>query len=304
MQARLERFEFAPPRTPGLLRALILAVLAHALLVALLAAGVAWKREPSTVTVSAELWSALPQEAAAPAPAEPPPAPPEPQAVPRPADTTPPPPSAADIALAKARQKAEADKAEHERQAREKQLQLDQQKVLKDKAAKDKAEKDKADKEKADKARAEKERTNQKQKEQDAKEKARAAQEARELEKLRQQNLTRMAGLAGAGGNGEPGSSGTAAQSSGPSAGYAGRIVARIKPNIVFSDTVDGNPRVEVEIRTAPSGAILSTRITQPSGVKAWDDAVVRAIEKTEMLPRDVDGRVPSTLQIGFRPKG
>ena len=35
---------------------------------------------------------------------------------------------------------------------------------------------------------------------------------------------------------------------------------------------------------------------------EAWDDAVLRAIDKTEVLPRDVDGRVPSSMTIDFRP--
>ena len=32
-------------------------------------------------------------------------------------------------------------------------------------------------------------------------------------------------------------------------------------------------------------------------------DMVVRALDKTETLPRDTDGRVPPALIIGFRPK-
>ncbi|HRP27833.1 MAG TPA: protein TolA, partial [Burkholderiaceae bacterium] len=32
------------------------------------------------------------------------------------------------------------------------------------------------------------------------------------------------------------------------------------------------------------------------------DDAVLRAIDKTAVLPRDVDGRVPSTLLLVFQP--
>ena len=56
-------------------------------------------------------------------------------------------------------------------------------------------------------------------------------------------------------------------------------------------------------MRAAPDGTIVGTRILQSSGNKAWDDAVVRALQKTEALPRDVDGRVPSSLVIGFRPK-
>jgi len=30
---------------------------------------------------------------------------------------------------------------------------------------------------------------------------------------------------------------------------------------------------------------------------------VVRALQKTQTLPRDVDGRVPPSLVIGFRPQ-
>ena len=33
----------------------------------------------------------------------------------------------------------------------------------------------------------------------------------------------------------------------------------------------------------------------------AYDEAVLRAIDKTEVLPRDVDGRVPSALLLVFR---
>ena len=39
------------------------------------------------------------------------------------------------------------------------------------------------------------------------------------------------------------------------------------------------------------------------SGLKEWDDAVQRAIDRTQILPRDVDGRVPSTMVIAFRPR-
>jgi colicin import membrane protein len=40
------------------------------------------------------------------------------------------------------------------------------------------------------------------------------------------------------------------------------------------------------------------------SGSKAWDEAVLRALDKTEVLPRDTDGRVPSPVVIEFKPKG
>ena len=99
---------------------------------------------------------------------------------------------------------------------------------------------------------------------------------------------------------GEPG---TALRSSGPSDSYAGRIRARVRPNVVFTDDVSGNPTAEVEVRMAPDGTIVSRKITKSSGVRSWDEAVLRALDKTEILPRDVDGRVHTPLIIAFRPK-
>jgi colicin import membrane protein len=58
-----------------------------------------------------------------------------------------------------------------------------------------------------------------------------------------------------------------------------------------------------VEVHTAPDGTIISRKLTKPSGNKAWDEAVIKAIDKTAVLPRDVDGRVISPLTIGFTPK-
>ncbi|RYF35146.1 MAG: cell envelope integrity protein TolA, partial [Comamonadaceae bacterium] len=121
------------------------------------------------------------------------------------------------------------------------------------------------------------------------------------LAKQREENLKRIQGLAGA--TGAPGSEGLALRSSGPSDSYAGRIRGRVKPNIVYTDDVPGNPTATVEVRLAPDGTIVSTRVTKSSGVKTWDDAVVRALERTAVLPRDVDGRVHTPMELVFRPR-
>ena len=122
---------------------------------------------------------------------------------------------------------------------------------------------------------------------------------AAELEAQRQANLQRMMSSLG-GGSGGPGA---AARSTGPSAGYAGRIIARIKPNIVFTESLNGNPQAVVEVRCAPDGRIMSRRLVSSSGVAAWDEAVLRALDRTEVLPADVDGRVPTLMQLSFKPR-
>lgn len=301
--SRAVQHEFAPPPPRGMGPALLLALLAHGVLVLILTAGIQWKRSaPVQVAFEAELWSAVPQQAAPPAPIDvpeeptattppPPPVPVEPVAPP-PVVKTPPP----DITLAKEKErqkKEEQQRLELEKQKQEK-LKLEKEK---EKAAKDKAEKERLDKEKLAKER----QKDDKQAKLDAAKKEK--EDARKLEEARQQNLKRMAGLAASGGgSGDAKSTGTAAQSSGPSAGYAGRIRARVKPNIVFADTLATNPATDVEVRTSPDGTITSTRIVQSSGVKAWDEAVLKALEKTEVLPKDTDGRVPSPMIISFRP--
>ena len=105
-------------------------------------------------------------------------------------------------------------------------------------------------------------------------------------------------------GTGAPDASGAAARSSGPSAGWGARVQARVKPNIVFSDDAPGNPEAVVEVRLAPDGTIVSRRIKKTSGNKAWDEAVLRALDRTEVLPRDTDGRVPPSGDLVFRPRG
>ena len=315
--------EFAPPAQPGMGRAWLIAGMAHALLFLALGLATAWKTQPQTVQAEAELWSAVPQ-AAAPRLQEPPPPPPEPErqevpppppAPPRPAPAPAPEPDNslrdAQIALEKKKleEKKKEEAAERQRKAQEKKKKEAEEKAAKDKAAKEKAAKDKAAQEKlaqekkeldkkkaAEKAKADEKKRQQEQASKAAQDKANEAR----TEALRQENLQRMQGMAGA--SGGPNATGTALKSSGPSATYAGRLVGSIKPNIIYPGDMVGNPRAEVEVRVAPDGMIQSRRIVQSSGNKAWDDAVLRAIDKTEVLPKDTDGRVPPVIVLGFRP--
>jgi colicin import membrane protein len=141
-----------------------------------------------------------------------------------------------------------------------------------------------------------------KRKEEDKKRKQQTeARDTKVREQIREEAMRRNAAMAG---TGAPSSTGTAARSSGPSASWGGRVQARVRPNIVFTDDIGGNPKAEVEVRMAPDGTIIGKRLVRSSGVKAWDEAVLRALDKTEVLPRDVDGTVPGSVLIEFRPRG
>ncbi|WP_341800587.1 cell envelope integrity protein TolA [Roseateles toxinivorans] len=278
-----------------------LALLVHAALVVAIAFSVSW-RVQQPPTFEAELWSTVPQ-AAAPAEQAPPPEP-EPEPVKQAKPTPPPEPVVApnrdaDIALEKAREEKKrkaAEEAEKLKEAKEREAKLAKEKLAKEREA----ERKKLEAEQAKQAKLEQADKLEKAR-QDKLKQAEAQKKERELEAQRQENLKRIQGMAGA--SGGPGATGTALQSSGPSASYAGRIKARIRPNIVFSDLTPGNPVAEVEVRVGPDGSILSRKLTKPSGNAEWDKAVLRAIDKTEILPRDVDGRVQPVMLISFQPQ-
>ena len=293
---------------------LVIALAIHVLLVIALAIGVNW-RSSEPAAVEAVLWAAVPQ-VAAPKAAEPEPKPepqPEPEPKPKPEPEPPPPPPPpkvtapprpsvdAQIAIEKA--KREAERREQQREEAERKKKELAKKQAEEKAEKERLAKEEAERERIEKAKAEEARklAEKKKQEAEARRKKEEAEQAARLAKQREANLDRIRAMAGA--SGDPSSTGSAQHSAGPSAGYAGRIVARVRPNIVFTDSISGNPEAEVRITLSPDGRILSQRLTKSSGVKAWDDAVQRAIDRTEVLPKDTDGRVPSSMVLSFRPQ-
>ncbi len=320
-----------PPPTPGLGRSVLMALVAHAALVLALSFAVQWRQSaPEPVAFAAELWAALPTEAAPPAAEalpvesviEPAPAPtpaPEPKPVRQPAppaEAPPEPPKPADIALEKKKALQEAKKKQELADAKAQaalQMEKDKaekQKIRKAEAEKLQAEKDKAAKLKEDKTKEDKLRAEKRLKEEKAAEAARkkeaqqAAEEAAQSEQRRKEFKDRTLRLAGAAaGNGEPDAKGSAAQSAGPSASYGAKVAAAIRNNISQIKEITGNPSVEYDVYTDASGNVLSAKLRKKSGDSYWDEAALNAILKTGKLPRDENGRVPSPMTIALEPK-
>ncbi len=134
----------------------------------------------------------------------------------------------------------------------------------------------------------------------------RLEQEAKEAEDQRQQQVKRLKSL-GATTTGPVDPVNESKGGGKPSDSYLAKLRARVKPNITFSDTqlqsVRGNPAAEVEVSCSPSGQIIAVKLTQSSGNAAWDQAVLKAIEKTGTLPRDENGKIPSKIPFVFRPR-
>jgi colicin import membrane protein len=260
----------------------VLALLAHAGLVVALALATQWRTQSPT-EVSAELWAAVPQSAA--------PTPPLPL-----------PPPALPAVQPKLEPVVPAVKPEPAAQPnRDAEIAVEKAKAVIERKTLEAATLKKAQAE----AEAQKKRDEDKAKAAAATAAATAAkQEDERLAKQREDNLRRMLGQAGSTVSTNPNSnsSGSGAVNAAPSASYAGRVVAHVRPFIVLTAQVNGNPSAEVEVRTAAGGSILSRRLLKSSGQPDWDEAVLRAIDRAGSLPRDADGRVPPVLTLVFRP--
>jgi colicin import membrane protein len=190
--------------------------------------------------------------------------------------------------------KAEADKErrlEAERE-RERERKLEQQAAQKREAEEErKRELAEAHKKELAKAEAEKKRA------------AQAKADAEAAEQRRIENLSRMTAQAtGSGGSGQ------AAHSQGPSradAGYAAKVGGKIRSNTVFNvpEELANNPAVEYAVDLLPDGSVRSIRKIKGSGVPGFDEAVKRAIEKSQPFPPDQSGRAPSGFTVSHKPK-
>ncbi len=269
-------------------RAGVLALGVHAAFALLLVFGVSWQvQQPAPVMV--DVWDALPSipppRAAPPQPApepEPDVAPPEPPAPPpKPAAEAPAPPKAPDLALEKRKAEEEKKRAEAERQEALKARQ----------AAEEKA--------RADAARAEEARK--------AREKQAAEQQKRDLlRQFEEEGLQRAEQEAGLAAQAAAASRRQAAVA-GVVAQHIAMISAKVRGNTRLPPDLTGNPEVRCLVKLLPTGEVRSVQVTKSSGNPAYDDAVVRAIEKSSPLPLpdDRDARASFVPELSFvhRPK-
>ena len=315
-----DRSPYSVPKEPGRWRALALAALVHLALLAFLWIGVRWQNE-TPATIEAEVWSPQPREAAPQPQPEPEPVK-QPQPEPEPPKPAPPEPPKAvvretpvakpDIALEQ--EKKRKEEARKRREEEEHQAEIRKQKELKaeeEKLAKRKEEerKEQERKRQAEDKRKEQEEklAKQKQEQEKAKKAAEAKRKQQEADeklmaKMREEDMKRITGaVAGTGGSGDaPKSQGGRAD-----AGYAGRVAAKIKSNIVFNvpEGLASNPPVEYVVDLLPDGSVAGIRKTKSSGIPGFDEAVYNAIRKSEPYPKDKSGSVPSSFIGIHRPK-
>lgn len=257
-------------------KSLGLAALVHLFLLAFLWIGVQWQSQESTA-VDAEVWDMTVRQAAPLALPETPVEVPKEVEPPKPIQQEEP-TEDPEIALAQ----------EKKRQLEEKKklAELELAKKKEEKLAEEKLKKEKLEKNLLDKKNLAKEK---------------AAQD-----KIFQEDMRRLNGQvlkSGSGGLGD------ALKSTGNNRGdpsYNAKVAAKIKANTTYivNDASANNPTVEFVINLFPDGSLKGpVKKTKSSGNLAFDEAVEKAIEKSQPFPRDKSGEVPSSLNIVHRMK-
>lgn len=327
-------YPLQPPRERGTGRAFAFALVMHALLGFFLYHGIQWQNS-TPEGAEAELWTEVP-DTAIPRPASPPPVPVAP--------APPLPDEQADIALQEKKRKQqeaarEAQLAEQQRQQklqaqqeaeakRQQQLAAEQaaqkaaalkQKQLQQQQQADKLKQQQLAEQQKQQQLKEQQQEQQKQAEAEAQKKAdaqkaakakaqaEAAAQAKKLDAERRARLAQMQGMAG--GEGSTGNglakSGTGSGSGGTAAspGYADKVRRVVRPNITWGGETEGLETV-ISVRCSPTGTLLSATISRSSGNPAWDDAALRAVQRSDPMPQDIDGKTPGSFKITLRPAG
>jgi colicin import membrane protein len=84
---------------------------------------------------------------------------------------------------------------------------------------------------------------------------------------------------------------------------YRRKIQAKIKGNVVVPPDISGNPEAIFDVVQLPTGEIIDAQLRKSSGVRAYDEAVQRAIIKASPLPRpDPPAQFSRNLTLKFRP--
>ena len=121
------------------------------------------------------------------------------------------------------------------------------------------------------------------------------ANDEEKAREIRDNNLKRLQEMAGQGSN--------TTKNDSPS--YAEKIRNAIKPNIIFKinpKEPQPNLRTTVLVEVEEDGLIKTRKIVTSSGNIAWDNSVIKAIDKTQRIPTDVNGKAPPKLEISFIP--
>jgi colicin import membrane protein len=85
-------------------------------------------------------------------------------------------------------------------------------------------------------------------------------------------------------------------------ASYVDKVRTKIKMNVVVPEGIKGNPKAIFKVKQLPTGELLLVQLVQSSGYTAYDEAVERAIRKSEPLPKP-ERPEQRELNLEFKPQ-
>ena len=86
-------------------------------------------------------------------------------------------------------------------------------------------------------------------------------------------------------------------------ASYMDKIRGKIKGNIVLPPGIKGNPEGIFDVTQLPTGEIINVKISKSSGNRALDEAIERAIRKSDPLPLpDQPSLFKRELKLKYKP--
>lgn len=305
-------------RARGKWTALILALFVNLLFVGVLVFSVSWQNRPPQA-VTAELYAPPPPTVTAPRRVEPTPQPklepipPKPEPQPPKLEPMPKPPEpavakpdtqAADIAL-KARREAERIRQEQvdRENRRQEETRRQEEAEKRDEARRQAAARQAAE----DKRQAELRERQQRQLEtmraqaaQEAQMRTQAERESQMRAQAERESRMRAEAEREARGRAEQAAAGARNKAQ---LDWIDRIRSRIRGNINLPPDIPGNPEAVFDVVQLPTGEIIDVKLRKSSGVRAYDEAVQRAILKSSPLPKPVPADLfQRNLELHFRP--
>lgn len=84
---------------------------------------------------------------------------------------------------------------------------------------------------------------------------------------------------------------------------YLEKVQRLVRPKIIWDGATEGLATV-ISVRCSPNGALLSATIKSSSGSAGWDATALKAVQNSDPMPLDADGKTPATFEITMRPVG
>jgi TonB family protein len=81
------------------------------------------------------------------------------------------------------------------------------------------------------------------------------------------------------------------------------KVRRRVRPYIEWNGETQGLETV-IAVHCAPTGTLLSATIERSSGNSQWDAAALQAVQHSDPMPSDTNGKTPVSFTITLRPAG